>query len=1309
MGKKDSNMKNSEQEEMEADLNSSNVAILPASRKNKSKGKEKGLKRKNEAPALSKSKQRKLRKLEEEKQQKVLHAKSIELLGKYKISDNAFSFLHSSGTIGKTETVKEKRRRAVEFSKAGFEIPEEISVFKKKNLPESSGSFQEKEDDDEREIEGKSVLPVLKACEGKKSIEEDQNTEFEKSSINPPISNPDSNLEREDQKTEIQKQDSNPQIEISNSNLPTEKTTKMETQKSENKITEIIKKSNPIIAPIVVQVKRPAEIEEKRKDLPIIMMEQEIMEAINENSVVIICGETGCGKTTQVPQFLYEAGYGSSTHPERRGVIGITQPRRVAVLSTAKRVTHELGLKLGKEVGFQVRHDKMIGKDSSIKFMTDGILLREVQSDFLLKRFSVIILDEAHERSLNTDILIGMLSRIIKIRQTLFMEQQEKIKSGVKISQENLISELKLILMSATLRVEDFQLNKKLFEMAPPVIEVPVRQFPVTVHFSKRTHDDYLGQAYKKVISIHKKLPPGGILVFVTGQREVEHLCRKLHKASRRFIERKEAAKKEESVGPTNADVDNNGMKEISEAFDVEKNEQQEDRFNPYDEEEDQLPDRNSNSSDSDSNSEFEFETDSEFESEDEEEASTIQPSETNNNKILDFLNDKDSLSFLKSSFDSLSNKTNNNNNSSNNNNNNDNNNNNNKNNNNNNNKTHYNGLHILPLYAMLPASQQLRVFSSTPQHKRLIVISTNVAETSLTIPGIKYVVDTGKQKVKTYQHSNGIAKYEVTWISKASASQRAGRAGRTGPGHCYRLYSGGAFGKEDVFPEFEEPEIMKLPVEGVVLLMKFMGIDKVVNFPFPTPPEKAALTEAENCLKALQVLDNQNQLTPIGRAMAQFPMTPRHSKMLLTSIRIIMTSSHHADVIRPELTLAYSLAATSALSFPNPFLFNFREKEKDKDDSIDKDELDKKRAKESFLQFSNNTCDALTIAIALHEFEITGNRAEFCRENSLHLKNLEDMSKLRKQLLRLAFQNSNSFETEFKWTGSSIEQIETVWIQTKSESNNNKNPLRNSEEEIIAQAICAGWVDRVAKRVRAREISDPLEKDRKLRAIRYQSCALKDLVYLNKSSHISRFAPEFLAYTELVQTKRPYMHGVTAVKSEWLVNYGSALCTFSSPLLDPKPFYDPLRDEVFNWVSPSFGPHNWQLNLHFLPIKKREIRVSVFACALLEGQVLPCVKNWQKCLVGPASSILKNEYLGQKRVGNLLNRLKNGTKFFVDSRVKLREIWSDEPSFLYEEIESWFQEKFRERFEELWSEMKREVLLEGRELFPKRGKKGKK
>eukprot|EP00656_Telonema_subtile_P058508 TRINITY_DN9928_c0_g2_i1.p1 TRINITY_DN9928_c0_g2~~TRINITY_DN9928_c0_g2_i1.p1 ORF type:complete len:644 (-),score=195.98 TRINITY_DN9928_c0_g2_i1:87-2018(-) len=281
--------------------------------------------------------------------------------------------------------------------------------------------------------------------------------------------------------------------------------------------------AKPIRAPVlkrtVVTVTRLDEIKKQREGLPIIGEEQIIMEAIDENDVVLIVGETGSGKTTQIPQFLYEAGY-SSASSETSGMIGVTQPRRVAAMSTAKRVAVELNVKFGHEVAYQVRHDKNVGKKTRVKFMTDGILLKEIQSDFLLSKYSAIVIDEAHERSINTDVLIGLLSRVVALRR-----EQHTMKTGTGTGP------LKLIVMSATLRVNDFTHNTALFPVTPPIVHIPGRTHPVTIHFARRTEvDDYAKAATKKVAKIHSSLPHGGILVFMTGKREIDDMCHRLKK-----------------------------------------------------------------------------------------------------------------------------------------------------------------------------------------------------------------------------------------------------------------------------------------------------------------------------------------------------------------------------------------------------------------------------------------------------------------------------------------------------------------------------------------------------------------------------------------------------------------------------------------------------------------------------------------------------------------------------------------------------------------------------------------------------------
>lgn len=418
----------------------------------------------------------------------------------------------------------------------------------------------------------------------------------------------------------------------------------------------------------------------------------------------------------------------------------------------------------------------------------------------------MIILDEAHERSLNTDILIGMLTRVIKIRKEYYEEQQKSLQSGGTVTLENQIMPLKLILMSATLRVEDFVSGKRLFPNVPPLIEVPTRQYPVTIHFSKRTDIvDYIGQAYKKVMSIHRKLPQGGVLVFVTGQREVDYLCEMLHKSSRELVvqaAKKDAYAKKKCDDGSFGGVD---MKEIAEAFDDGSNNQN-NRFSSHGEDPSET---------GDGNYDDDFDEDDMYESDEDNDWETV------DDGIASSFVDEGKLDALRAAFNALTDK---------------------------------NGsksaeptksiaeenqeaekekttsspgkLRVLPLYAMLSPAAQLRVFEEVEEGERLVVVATNVAETSLTIPGIKYVVDTGRVKVKNYDSKTGMETYEVDWISQASASQRAGRAGRTGPGHCYRLYSSAVF--SNVFEESSPPEILKVPVDGVVLLMKSMNIPKV-------------------------------------------------------------------------------------------------------------------------------------------------------------------------------------------------------------------------------------------------------------------------------------------------------------------------------------------------------------------------------------------------------------------------------------------------------------------------------------------------
>lgn len=250
------------------------------------------------------------------------------------------------------------------------------------------------------------------------------------------------------------------------------------------------------------------------------------MENFYNNIVTIICGETGSGKSTQIPQFIYN-------HNQINGVdtmIGITQPRRVAAVSLAQRVAEEMGeAGSGRLVGYQIRYDSshFTKNVTRIKFMTDGILLKEIESDFLLRHYSTIVIDEAHERSLNSDILISLLTRIAYQRCELAYNDR---KEGVA---DSINHPLRLVIMSATLRVSDFRDNKQLFPKSlfnrvPKMIKVEARQFPVSQHYNKTTKDDYVEEAFKKIVKIHRNLPAGGILVFLTGKKEIQYLQKRL-------------------------------------------------------------------------------------------------------------------------------------------------------------------------------------------------------------------------------------------------------------------------------------------------------------------------------------------------------------------------------------------------------------------------------------------------------------------------------------------------------------------------------------------------------------------------------------------------------------------------------------------------------------------------------------------------------------------------------------------------------------------------------------------------------------
>ncbi|MCO5612256.1 hypothetical protein L7F22_066520 [Adiantum nelumboides] len=861
---------------------------------------------------------------------------------------------------------------------------------------------------------------------------------------------------------------------------------------------------------------------------------------------------------------------------------------------------------------------------------------------------------------------------------------------------------LKIIIMSATLLVDEFVANRRLFTSPPPMIEVPARQFPVTVHFSAKTElVDYVGKAYKKVCAIHTKLPPGGVLVFLTGQAEVHYLCKRLQKAFPKL----EGKKHEKQVN-----IDDANWQNISEAADGVVAEEE-----YYDDAEmAENLECGESAFESDSESDLEFsETEECMPSEKIESKCNLEWDAGNSSCLESIKNAFNALTGLENRDGSEKPKI--------------------------EKRTSINNtgpLYVLPLYALLPAASQLKVFGAVPEGARLVVVATNVAETSITIPGIRYVVDCGRVKEKVFECTSGITRYEVGWISKASAAQRAGRSGRTGPGHCYRLYSSAIF--NDTFPEFSRPEILRAPVESLVLTLKSMNIVKVSHFPFLSEPDKSDLVEAENCLHALSALDvKTGLLTPLGHSLSLYPISPRHSRTLLTAMHI----GYSDDTEETCILLAYAGATVAALSLDSPFMMDVGPSEEEGGKALKRSaqaihladvdlksapsntnmksegkrinvesegksmtELDKsnRRKNRQNVKYCHPLSDALGVVKTLRAYEASQDPEEFCRKNNMHARILYEMSKLRKQLIHiyLVFSRDAGGNDVSVYDRITVAELEAVWKAEEKRQN-----LSVKQELILRQAICAGWADRVAHKVSILEMlkSNGSEDKKKHKAIQYQTCTTVEKVYVHPSSSLRKHAPDYVVFNELVRTSRPYMKSITSVDAQWLVTYAIALCTFSKPLSDPPPCYDSKTDDICCWVSPSFGPHMWKLPLQQCSLKSKKHRIAVFACALLQGKVLPGMKLLSQELAADPSILVIPSGIAHKRASELLHALEAAA---VDSRCKLRCMWNVQSDFLFQEILLWVQKKAHSHLENLWKKLKLEAQEDGRTLFGRKKKR---
>ncbi|XP_033947271.1 probable ATP-dependent RNA helicase DHX37 isoform X2 [Pseudochaenichthys georgianus] len=1107
-------------------VDQSNPLVLTANKAKKKKGTLAPLSRKK---PLTKKQRKELQKVLERKDKKAQRADILTKLAEVQVPESELKLLYTTSKLGTGDKLYQTKQ-----------LPDEIkdgeSAPKISSLSGANRKRKWKEEMDEDEVEESSDLDTSSE-EEEEEEEEKEVTETTEMTAAPPQETEDKQEVQE--KPHQTEQDGQNEKNISNQ------------KKVENKML-----SQPAV---FIPVNRLPEIQEARLKLPVLAEEQLIMEAVRENPFIVICGETGSGKTTQVPQFLYEAGYASGS-----GIIGITEPRRVAAVSMSQRVAKEMNLST-RVVSYQIRYEGNVTGDTKIKFMTDGVLLKEIQKDFLLQRYSVIIIDEAHERSVYTDILIGLLSRIVPLRN----------KKGLP---------MKLLVMSATLRVEDFTENTKLFRTPPLVIKVEARQFPVSIHFNKRTPvDDYTGEVFQKTCKIHRMLPPGGILVFLTGQAEVNNLCRQLRQAfpfrrgnttngededadTSEAMRMFKKTKQKKTVSLPRIDLDNYSALPVDEGDE----------------------DRDAGIGDEEyGGSDLEFGDDP---------AST----EVKADPSIP--------------------------------------------------------LYVLPLYSLLDPEQQAKVFRPPPPGARLCVVATNVAETSLTIPGIKYVVDCGRVKKRFYDRVTGVSSFKISWTSQASANQRAGRAGRTEPGHCYRLYSSAVFGD---FSLFSEAEITRRPVEDLVLQMKDLNIDKVVNFPFPTSPSTEALVAAEQLLVSLGALKEPPRtgslkqmelarlscpITPLGRAMASFPVAPRYAKMLALG--------------QQQDCLPYVIAVVAAMTVREIFE-DLDRTAASEDESV---KLAQRRARLNQMRrlwagqgASLLLGDLMVMLGAVGACEFAGCTPNFCEENGLRYKAMVEIRRLRGQL-------TNAVNSVCPEVG--------VFVDPKMA------PPTEHQVVCLRQIVLAGLGDHLARRAQAEDILDQKWK------MAYRTPLLDDPVFIHPHSALFKTLPEFLVYQEIMETTKMYMRGVSAVEAEWIPELLPQYCHFGSPLESPSPWFSSSTGTIKCHCSSTFFRIAWPL-----PAVEKEYpegleRYKLFSKFLLEGQVCPKLKKNGTHLLSNPSIMLKSWAKLQPRTEALMGVLVSKR---VDCRDALLSVWKDDEKFLLSAYCQWLPEAMHQEVAKSW------------------------
>ena len=652
-------------------------------------------------------------------------------------------------------------------------------------------------------------------------------------------------------------------------------------------------------------------IEVAVKGLPIENHRDELVEAVVKFPVVVITGETGCGKTTQLPQYLHKAGF------SKDGIIGVTQPRRVAATSVASRVSYEMGTRLGAEVGYQVRFDDCTSSTTKIKYMTDGCLLREFLDDQELSRYSVMVLDEAHERSLATDILFGLVKKLLQKPPAELRHRRQA---------------LKVVVMSATLDIDKFS---AFFDRCP-VISVPGRCYPVEIHYSVSDEAfdakklTYMSQLSRVVMDIHLDHPEGDILVFLTGQAEIENACNRLFQAA----------------------------------------------------------------------------------------------------ETIDYENDVRCKTI--------------------------------------------HGLLILPLYGAMASELQQRVFQPVDEGIRRVVMATNIAATSITIDGVVYVVDCGYVKQLEYNPRTGLDSLDIVPTSKSEATQRAGRAGRTRPGKCYRLYSAKHY---DSLPDATVPEIQRASLTSVVLSLKCMEIGNVLEFHYLDPPSEKMTLEALRQLYCFEAIDADGKVTRLGRQLVEFPIQPSLARTLVRSKQL-----------RCEAAM---LPIVAMLTVENVFVKPGSKKEAE-------------RAMEVHAELAREGGGSSDFSTLLATYQLAtegGSIREWCSEHCVHWRAIKTAQNVCEQL------------------GAILDRQEVGGAEEDDEET-----LSASMSQRARQSLCYGLFGNVARTVPGRRSYRTMDGHGTVAYIHPSS------VLFGRDS-----SPEWVVYHELVDTAKTYMRTLCPVKYSWI------------------------------------------------------------------------------------------------------------------------------------------------------------------------------